>query len=264
MTSGIRPWSTEPLRGLTPSFTRCATVGSALGARSGAYERHQRGRPLWDNWQYARRPAPARDKWSSPGRPPSTAQPQSCPGGRRSARIRSRHTPSASWREEGYVKALGEVGGVETIVLRYFNVFGPGQDPTSQYAAVVPRFIVAALTNERPVVYGKGLRTGFTYVTNVVQANLLACEVPGVVGAILNVGYGERSTLLDLLATIGSALGVDLDPVFEPASIGDVRDSQADISRATEILGYRPDVDLAAGIARTVESFVTAGWAPAA
>lgn len=157
---------------------------------------------------------------------------------------------------EGYVRSIGAVGDVEAVILRYFNVFGPGQDPTSEYAAVVPRFIDAALSGVQPVVYGDGRQTrDFTYVDNAVVANLLASEVPDAAGEVLNIGCGERTTLLELLAIISGASGVELDPAFEPALPGDVRDSQADISRARNVLGYRPEIDIASGIERTVAAF---------
>lgn len=155
---------------------------------------------------------------------------------------------------EHYVHALGELNGIDTVVLRYFNVFGAGQDPASQYAAVVPRFITAALRGERPVVYGDGLQSrDFTHVANVVSANLLAAEAAGVTRLTANVGCGGRYTLLDLLAAVGAAFGTTLDPTFEAPRAGDVRDSEADIAVAATALGYRVIVPFEEGIRQTVE-----------
>ena len=155
---------------------------------------------------------------------------------------------------EHYVHAMGELKGIHTVVLRYFNVFGAGQDPASQYAAVVPRFVTAALQGERPVVYGDGLQSrDFTHVANVVSANLLAADADGVTQLTANIGCGGRYTLLDLLAAVGDALGIRLDPVFEPTRAGDVRDSEADVSLASERLGYNVIVPFEEGIRRTVD-----------
>jgi len=155
---------------------------------------------------------------------------------------------------EQYVHALGELKGTQTVVLRYFNVFGAGQDPASQYAAVVPRFITAALTGRRPVIYGDGLQSrDFTHVDNVVAANLLAAGANGTSRLTANIGCGGRYTLLDLLEAVGDALGARLDPTFEPTRAGDVRDSEADITVAAEGLGYRVIVPFGEGIRRTVE-----------
>jgi UDP-glucose 4-epimerase len=154
---------------------------------------------------------------------------------------------------EHYVHTLGELHGIETVVLRYFNVFGPGQDPLSQYAAVVPLFITAALEGTRPTVHGDGRQSrDFTFVDNVVSANLLAATAAGVTRVTANVGCGGRYNLLDLLARIGDAVGSVADPVFEPTRPGDVRDSEADISVAREQLGYAVLVPFDAGVRRTV------------
>lgn len=155
---------------------------------------------------------------------------------------------------EQYVHALGELHGIETIVLRYFNVFGPGQDPLSQYAAVVPLFITAALEGERPVVHGDGRQSrDFTYIDNVVSANVLAATVPGVARVTANIGCGGRYDLLDLLGRIGDAVGAIADPVFQPTRPGDVRDSEADIRVAREKLGYEVLVPFDEGVRQTVE-----------
>jgi UDP-N-acetylglucosamine/UDP-N-acetyl-alpha-D-glucosaminouronate 4-epimerase len=154
---------------------------------------------------------------------------------------------------EHYLRVLGPALGFESVVLRYFNIFGAGQDPNSDYAAVVPRFVTAALRGDRPIVYGDGLQSrDFTHVDNVVSANLLASVAPGADGAVCNIGCGGRYSLLELLAAIGDALGQPLDPVFEPVRLGDVPHSQAAIDAASERLGYRVLVPFAEGIARTV------------
>ena len=154
---------------------------------------------------------------------------------------------------EHYVHNLGSASGIETVALRYFNVFGPGQDPHAEYAAVVPRFIMAALGPGRPVIYGDGLQSrDFTFVDDVVAANLLAATAPRVNGLTFNVGSGERRSLLDLLGAVGQAVGRSLEPLFEDPRPGDVRDSQADVSLAAERLGYRATVDLYEGIRRSV------------
>ena len=158
---------------------------------------------------------------------------------------------------EHYVHTLGDLHGIDTVVLRYFNVFGPGQDPDSQYAAVVPRFITAALDGKQPIVYGDGRQSrDFTFVANVVSANLLAASAPGASRVTANVGCGGRYDLLDLLARIGDAIGTTAVPVFEPPRAGDVRDSEADISVARRELGYEVLVPFDEGVRRTVDWYV--------
>ena len=155
---------------------------------------------------------------------------------------------------EHYVHTLGAIHGVETVALRYFNIFGPGQDPASEYAAAVPRFVTAGLRDERPTVYGDGHQSrDFTYVDNVTSANLLAAAAEGVSGLTCNIACGERYSVRDLLAAIGAALGRVLDPVFAPERLGDVRHSQADISLARQTLGYEVVVPFKEGVRRTVE-----------
>jgi UDP-glucose 4-epimerase len=154
---------------------------------------------------------------------------------------------------EHYLHSLGEIYGVETVALRYFNIFGPGQDPKSEYAAVVPRFVTALLRGQSPTVYGDGSQTrDFTYVDNVVEANLLAAAAADASGVTANIGCGGRYSLLELLAAIAAALGLrDTRPIFEPPRAGDVPDSQADITLARERLGYQVSVDFHEGIRRT-------------
>jgi len=157
---------------------------------------------------------------------------------------------------EYYVHSLGSLHGVETVALRYFNVFGPGQDPASEYAAVVPRFIVAGLRGQPMTIDGDGHQSrDFTYIDNVVAANLAAASRPAISGLTCNVGSGGRLSLLDLVAEIERNLGTTLPRTFGPARPGDVPHSQADISLAGERLGYRPTVEFSEGIRRTVEWF---------
>jgi UDP-N-acetylglucosamine/UDP-N-acetyl-alpha-D-glucosaminouronate 4-epimerase len=168
------------------------------------------------------------------------------------------HSPYATSKlaAEHYAHNLGEMAGIETVALRFFNVFGPDQDPNAEYAAVVPRFIVAALNGEEPVIYGDGRQSrDFVHVDDVVAANLAAADRPDVSGLTANVGSGERRSLLDLLDAVAAAAGRKLSPIFEPARPGDVRDSQADITVASERLGFRPRVDFHEGIRRTMESY---------
>jgi UDP-glucose 4-epimerase len=154
---------------------------------------------------------------------------------------------------EHYVHTLGELHGVETVVLRYFNVFGPGQDPASEYAAVVPRFATAVLDGRTPIVNGSGeISRDFVYVDNVVEANLLASRPSSPSALTCNVASGSRITLLDLLQTICDAAGRQVDPVFGPTRPGDIRHSYADISLARRALGYRVVVPFGEGIARTL------------
>jgi len=155
---------------------------------------------------------------------------------------------------EQYAKVFKQVYGFEVVALRYFNIFGPRQDLESQYAAVVPRFITALLTGESPVVYGDGLQSrDFTYVDNVVDANLLAAEADGAAGQAFNVACGGRYTLNELLARLREMIGGDIEAAHEPARAGDVRDSQGSIEAAERVLGYRVSVGFEEGLRRTVE-----------
>jgi nucleoside-diphosphate-sugar epimerase len=154
---------------------------------------------------------------------------------------------------EYYCQAFTEVYGLETVSLRYFNVFGPRQDPTSQYSAVIPLFVTAMLAGESPTVYGDGLQSrDFTYVSNNVEANLLAAKAPGIAGQVYNVACGKRYTLLDLIAVLNDILGMHVEPVFAPPRPGDIKHSLADIRRAQECMSYTVDVDFEAGLERTV------------
>jgi nucleoside-diphosphate-sugar epimerase len=158
---------------------------------------------------------------------------------------------------EHYMRIFHEVYGLETVSLRYFNVFGPRQDPQSMYAAVIPRFITCVLRGEPPTVYGDGRQTrDFTYIDNVIQANLAACVAPkAACGGVFNIACGERVSLLDILEIVYALAGKRVDPVFEPSRPGDVRDSLAEISRAREVVGYDPKVPFGEGLRTTFEWF---------
>ena len=159
---------------------------------------------------------------------------------------------------EHYLHVLGGSLGVETVALRYFNVFGPGQDPASEYAAVIPRFISAALRGQRPTINGSGtISRDFVHVDDVVAANLLAATVPGVGGLTCNIARGAPTTLDQLVTAVGAATGVALEPIYGPPRVGDIAASWADVSRASEILGYAAAVPFEAGVARTVAWFRT-------
>ncbi|HVU67080.1 MAG TPA: SDR family oxidoreductase [Ktedonobacteraceae bacterium] len=145
--------------------------------------------------------------------------------------------------------------GLETVALRYFNVFGPRQDPASEYAAVIPRFLTMLLEGKRPVVFGDGEQTrDFVYIANVVQANLKAAVAPAAVGRAMNIGCGERISLNEVLRLAGELLGITVEAEYRPARPGDVRDSVADISLARDLLGYQPEISLRAGLTRTLEA----------
>jgi UDP-glucose 4-epimerase len=157
---------------------------------------------------------------------------------------------------EHYLHTLGRLHGVETVVLRYFNVFGPGQDPASEYSAVIPRFATAVLEGRVPTINGSGeISRDFTYVDNVVNANLLAAGDSSPSGLTCNVATGSRHSLLDLLGTIGDAAGRRVEPRFGPPRAGDIVHSQADITLARESMGYEPVVSFYEGIAKTVASY---------
>jgi nucleoside-diphosphate-sugar epimerase len=158
---------------------------------------------------------------------------------------------------ECYCASFGEVYGLETVALRYFNVFGPRQDPASEYAAVIPKFIAALQAGEAPTIYGDGEQSrDFTYIENVVDANMAALVAEGAGGQVVNVACGQRTTLNELVARLIDQLGSDVQPVYWPARPGDVRHSLADVTRAFEVLGYIPRVDLAEGLARTVAGYL--------
>jgi len=158
---------------------------------------------------------------------------------------------------ELYCQVFHQVYGLETVALRYFNVFGPRQDPESQYAAVVPKFITALLRGEPPTIFGDGGQSrDFTYVENVVEANLLAARAPDVAGEVFNIACGERITVNELTRLLAESVGANLKlkPEYGPSRPGDVRHSLADISKAGELLCFEPKVSASEGLAKTV------GW----
>jgi len=158
---------------------------------------------------------------------------------------------------EYYCRVFTELYGMETVSLRYFNVYGPRQDPNSQYAAVIPRFIRWAFLGEPLEVHGDGLQSrDFTYIDNVVSANLLAAQCRDGIGEAFNVGQGSAHTLRDLIALLQDSLGMKLRVLYTPARSGDVRHTLADISHAERCLGYRPEVSFKEGIGRTAGYFL--------
>jgi len=158
---------------------------------------------------------------------------------------------------ERYCVSFSRVYPLETVSLRYFNVFGPRQDPRSEYAAVVPRFITQLAVGRRAPVYGDGeQRRDFTYVANVVEANLLAGETVGGNGLVFNIATGRSTSVNELAETIGSVLGREAEREYFAARPGDIVASWADVSAAREALGWQPRVDLKEGLRATAESFV--------
>ena len=157
---------------------------------------------------------------------------------------------------ELYCQAFFHSYGLETVGLRYFNVFGPRQDPSGPYSAVIPVFISKLLAGERPVIFGDGQQSrDFAYVENVVAANLLAAEKPNVGGRVFNVGSGRSVSLFDLLASLNRILGTSVEPVLKPPRAGDVRDSLADISQTMSCLEYEPVISWEEGLERTVRFY---------
>lgn len=157
---------------------------------------------------------------------------------------------------EYYCSVFFSVYGLETVALRYFNVFGPRQDPTSYYSAVIPKFIKAMLEGTQPTIFGDGEQSrDFTYIDNVVNANLLACKAPKAAGQMMNLACGDRMTLNDLVKHLQEILGVDINAVYEPERKGDIKHSLSDITKAKELLGYDVEVPLFEGLKKTAEWF---------
>jgi nucleoside-diphosphate-sugar epimerase len=155
---------------------------------------------------------------------------------------------------EYYCQVFTHVYGLETVALRYFNVFGPRQDPSSPYSGVISKFITSLLGGEPPVIFGDGEQSrDFTYVANVVDANLRAAEAPDASGRVINLGLSQRITLNQLLAELQKIIGTNLTPRYESPRIGDVRHSLADITRADRLLGFKPIVGLTEGLRHTVD-----------
>jgi nucleoside-diphosphate-sugar epimerase len=160
---------------------------------------------------------------------------------------------------EGFCRSFTAIYGLECVSLRYFNVFGPRQDPLSQYAAVIPKFIAAALDDTRPVVFGDGEQSrDFTYIDNVVEANLLALDSDAGAGEVFNAACGERVSLNDVLRMIEELSGTRFDPDHQPGRRGEVRHSLADVSKAREVFGYSASIPFAEGLRRTFEHTVAA------
>ena len=159
---------------------------------------------------------------------------------------------------ELYCKSFTATYGLETVVIRYFNVFGPRQDPNSEYSAVIPIFVTLMVKGERPTIYGDGKQSrDFTYIDNVVQGNLAAAEAPGAVGQSINVACGSQTTLLQLVAAINQVLGTKIEPIFDEPRAGDVRESLADISSARALLDYEPQIDFDDGLRRSIEYYLS-------
>lgn len=160
---------------------------------------------------------------------------------------------------EAYCRAFASVYGLETVSLRFFNVFGPRQDPTSEYAAVVPKFVTSMLAGSAPVIFGDGRQTrDFTFVANVVDACMLAASAGAeAVGEAINVGCGVRLSLLELVSMLNGVLRTSIEPLFAPPRDGDVRDSEASIDKAKRLLGYEPIVAARDGLAEAVRWFAS-------
>ena len=155
---------------------------------------------------------------------------------------------------EQYCQMFTQLYGLETVTVRYFNVFGPRQDPSSPYSGVISLFISALCAGHRPTIYGDGEQTrDFTYVANVVDGTLLATHAPGASGEVINVATGGRVSLRQLFETVRSLVGAAVEPVYAETRAGDVRDSQADISKARRMLGYDPTVSFEEGLGRTID-----------
>jgi UDP-glucose 4-epimerase len=160
------------------------------------------------------------------------------------------------YAQERYCQIFSQIYGLETVALRYFNVFGPNQDPTSQYSAVIPKFIKLIMADKEPVIYGDGSQSrDFTFVENNVWANIQACTAPKAAGEVINIACGERYTLIDLVNMINEILGKKIEPKFEKDRAGDVKHSLAGIDKAKDLLGYEVKVDFREGLRRTVEFF---------
>jgi UDP-glucose 4-epimerase len=154
---------------------------------------------------------------------------------------------------EHYCRVFYRIFGLETVILRYFNVFGTNQDPNSAYSAVIPKFVSRMLEKKSPVIFGDGLQSrDFTFVSNVVKANLMAAVSDSAVGETINVASGRAYSLLEMLAKINSVLGYETKPVFDVPKVGEIKHSLADITKAGKLLGYSPDVDFEEGLRRII------------
>jgi UDP-glucose 4-epimerase len=166
---------------------------------------------------------------------------------------------------ESYCASFGNVYGLETVALRYFNIFGPRQDPGSEYAAVIPRWATALSAGRPPTIFGDGEQSrDFTYIENVVDANMAAVVAPDAPGHVFNIACGRRTTLNALARELIARIGTNVEPTYWPERAGDVRHSLADVSKAAQILGYTPKVDLREGLALTVAGYIDSGVLQAA
>ena len=155
---------------------------------------------------------------------------------------------------EYYCQVFPRVYGLETVSLRYFNVFGPRQDPSSPYSGVISKFVTTLLNGDRPMIFGDGEQSrDFTYVANVVDANIRAAESADAVGEVINLGVNQRTTLNQLLSELQKIIGTNIAPQYEPPRAGDIRHSLADISRAEKLLGFKPLIGLEEGLKATVD-----------
>lgn len=163
---------------------------------------------------------------------------------------------AAKLSAESYLQSFSKSSKLETVTLRYFNVYGPRQDPQSEYSAVIPRFVSMILSGERPIIYGDGQQSrDFVFVRDVAWANVLAATVPDIDGGVFNIARGQRTTLLELLTTLRDILGQAIEPIHEPPRVGDVRDSLADITQARTRLHFEPEVDIVAGLHESVDYY---------
>lgn len=160
--------------------------------------------------------------------------------------------------DEEYGKLYTKLYGLDTYGLRYFNVFGKRQDPNGPYAAVIPKFIKQLINNHRPTIYGDGKQSrDFTYIENVIEANLKACQAPHeAAGNVFNIAYGGRDCLIDLYHDLCRALDKDIEPIFGPERAGDIKHSNADISKAKRLLGYEPEYSTAEGLSLVIDWYI--------
>ncbi len=160
------------------------------------------------------------------------------------------------YAQERYCQVFYQLYGVETVALRYFNVFGPNQDPTSEYSAVIPKFIKLILDDKQPLIFGDGSQSrDFTFVDNNVWANIRACEAEKAPGEVINIACGERYTMIDLVMMINEILGKNVEPLFAADRAGDVKHSLASIDKARDILGFKVLVDFKTGLEKTIEYY---------
>jgi len=163
---------------------------------------------------------------------------------------------AAKLAAEQYCRAFTTGQGVETVILRYFNVFGPRQDPKSEYSAVIPRFVSMILAGDSPIIYGDGHQSrDFVYVGDVARANLQAAAIPDIAGHVFNIGRGSSTTLLQLLDMLTTILGRTIEPIHEAARIGDVRESLADITQARQQLGFAPETSVDQGLRASIDYY---------